>query len=289
MTTTSSYRAPRWSSYRNQIILTMLVAACVLPASAATNLVRLVNFAFQPPILTNNAGDTVLWTNTTLTSHNVVSSNSAWTSSPLFTSPGTFSVTFTNAGTYGYFCSPHHTFGMTGIIYVRPVNQPPVVTLTNPASGITLAAPATITLRADASDPDGTVTNVEFLSGAVPLGNATTSPYAFTATNLSTGVYNFTAQAVDNLGMSKTSSVVTVTVVSPGPIRFDNPPALKAGNLSLRLSLTPNLSYAIDYTTNFASWQLFASFVATNSTMQFSAPTANPSGRFFRARLLPNP
>ena len=59
---------------------------------------RMVNFSFQPQSLTINVGDTVLWTNTTTTGHNVVSDTSAWTASPLFTRPGTFPVTFTEKG-----------------------------------------------------------------------------------------------------------------------------------------------------------------------------------------------
>jgi uncharacterized protein (TIGR03118 family) len=92
------------------------------PAPAATHVVQLVNYAFQPQYLTIDAGDTVLWTNTTLTGHNVVSSNNVWTAPPLFIRPGTFSFTFSQAGSYGYYCSPHHTFGMTGVITVQ---EPP--------------------------------------------------------------------------------------------------------------------------------------------------------------------
>src|SRR5512140_154840 len=114
-------------------MLALWLGAGAPSASAATRVVQLVNFAFQPSVLTINAGDTVLWTNTTITSHNVVSSNSTWAASPFFTSPGTFSVTLANPGTYGYYCQPHQAFGMTGVITVQSAaNQPPSVSLTNP-------------------------------------------------------------------------------------------------------------------------------------------------------------
>jgi plastocyanin len=259
-------------------------------ARPATNLVRIVNFAFQPQFLTNNVGDTVIWTNTTITSHDVTSSNSAWIAPPLFTSPGKFTNTFTSPGTYGYYCSLHHiTFGMTGIIFVQAPNQPPVVALTNPPTGSTLAAPATIVLGASASDPGGSVTNVQFLSGTTPLGNDTSSPYSLTVSNLAASTYNFTAKATDNLGLSKTSAVVTVFVVTPDPIHFDTNLALVNGNLPLQVTVTPGLSYAIDYTTTLTNWLPFTNFVATNSVMSFASPTTVDDRRFFRARLLPNP
>ena len=131
-------------------------AASPSPAFGATHLVRMKNFAFDPESLTINVGDTVLWTNTTTTGHNVVSDTSAWPAPALFTRPGTFPFNFTEAGTYGYFCSPHKSFGMTGTIVVQgAANQQPIVALTNPPPGLTLAAPATIVLGASASDPMG--------------------------------------------------------------------------------------------------------------------------------------
>ena len=280
------------------VLLATTVLACLLtggapPAAAATNLVKMVGFSFQPALLTNNAGDTVVWTNTSATTfHDVASSNATWTTSPLFTSqssPNRFTLTFTNAGTYGYFCTVHQSFGMTGIIRVLAANQPPVVTLTNPTSGITLAAPATIKLGASSSDPDGSVTNVQFFSGLTSLGHAASSPYSLSVSNLAASTYNFSAKATDNLGLSRTSAVVTVSVVTPGPILFDSNLALVGGNLPLRVTVTPGLSYAIDYTTTLTNWLPFANFVATNSVMSFASPTTGDSHRFFRARLLPNP
>ena len=44
-------------------------------------------------------------------------------------------------------------------------NTPPTVSLTSPAAGLSLAAPATIGFGATASDADGTVSRVDFLAG----------------------------------------------------------------------------------------------------------------------------
>jgi len=54
-----------------------------------------------------------------------------------------------------------------------PPNLPPTVSLTAPAAGAVFTAPATITLRATATDSDGTVAKVEFLNGATKLGAGT--------------------------------------------------------------------------------------------------------------------
>ena len=269
------------------VILLALVAG---PVGAATNVVRMVNFAFQPQFLTNHVGDTVLWTNTTTSFHDVVSSNNAWTASAQFPAPGTFPVTFNTPGVYGYYCSPHHSFGMVGMVVVQAAaNQPPIVALTNPPAGRVLAAPATIVLGASASDPDGTIASVQFFSGTTNLGTAATIPYAMTVNNLTAGTYNFTASAQDNGGLRTTSTVVSVSVVTPGVSHFDTNLAPVGGLLRLRLNVTPGLSYAIDYTSTFTGWTPWTNFLATNAVMAFSAPTTATNRRFFRSRLLPNP
>ena len=59
-------------------------------------------------------------------------------------------------------------------------DSPPAVTLTQPANGARFTPPATVNLAATASDSDGTVTKVEFFSGAAKLGEDATAPYGFT-------------------------------------------------------------------------------------------------------------
>lgn len=269
---------------------TFLVALAVQTGSAATNFVKIVNYAFQPQFLTNHPGDTVVWTNSTPTPHDAVSSNSAWTAPALFTSPGTYSVTLPTAGTYGYFCSLHRGFGMTGIIYVQaPPNQPPTVALTNPASGIIRAAPANLVLGAAATDPDGTVASVQFFSGTTSLGTSTTRPYSLAVNNLTAGTYLFSARAVDNGGLSATSAVVSVSVVEPGTSRFATNLAVVNGRLPLRVSVTPGLNYALETSLTLTNWSPFTNFLATNALMSFSAPVTVSNRGFFRARRLPNP
>ncbi len=95
-------------------------------------------------------------------------------------------------------------------------NQPPSVALTNPASGATYTAPASFTLSASASDPDGTVVRVELYRGTTLLGPVTAAPWSFAVAGLAAGTYSFTARATDDRGASATSAPVTVTVSDPG-------------------------------------------------------------------------
>lgn len=96
-----------------------------------------------------------------------------------------------------------------------PTNQAPTVSLTAPANGATFTAPASISLTANASDADGTVSKVEFFNGGTKLGEDVSAPYTFTWGNVSAGSYSLTARATDNAGASTTSAAVNVTVNAP--------------------------------------------------------------------------
>ncbi len=96
-----------------------------------------------------------------------------------------------------------------------PVNQAPSVSLTSPASGASYTAPASIVINANASDPDGTVSKVDFYNGTTLLGTDTSSPYSFTWSNVAAGSYTITARVTDNGSLTTTSAAVTITVTNP--------------------------------------------------------------------------
>ncbi|UOQ51838.1 glycosyl hydrolase family 18 protein [Hymenobacter cellulosivorans] len=91
-------------------------------------------------------------------------------------------------------------------------NTPPTVSLTGPANNATFAAPAAITLTANAADANGTVSKVEFFQGTSKLGEDLTAPYSFSWTGVAAGTYSITARATDNAGAATTSAAVSVTV-----------------------------------------------------------------------------
>jgi predicted phage tail protein len=94
----------------------------------------------------------------------------------------------------------------------QTANKPPTVSLTAPANNSTFTAPANITLSASASDPDGSVSKVEFYSGSTLLSTDTTSSYSFAWSSVPAGTYSLTAVAYDAAGAKTTSAAVTVTV-----------------------------------------------------------------------------
>lgn len=107
-----------------------------------------------------------------------------------------------------------------------PSNQLPSVTLTSPANGATFVALASISLSANATDPDGTVVKVEFFNGPTKIGEDTAAPFAFAWNNVPAGNYALSARATDNAGASVNSAGVGITVDAPA----DQPPVVALTN-----------------------------------------------------------
>jgi hypothetical protein len=93
------------------------------------------------------------------------------------------------------------------------INAKPSITLTSPTDGAAYAnRPATITLTANATDTDGTISKVEFYHGATKIGEDTTAPYAYDWTNVPSGCYSLSAKAIDDGGKAAMSASVMVSV-----------------------------------------------------------------------------
>jgi RHS repeat-associated protein len=97
-------------------------------------------------------------------------------------------------------------------VSATPPNQPPTVQITSPADGSTLDASANLAITANASDPDGSVNQVEFYVNGASIGTATSGTGGFSKPwlNATPGTYVLTAIATDNGGASTTSVAVTV-------------------------------------------------------------------------------
>lgn len=91
------------------------------------------------------------------------------------------------------------------------VNQAPTVSVSSPQTSTTNYAPATITLKANATDDNG-VTKVEFYRGTTLLGTDNSAPYSYNWTNVAVGNYTITAKAYDADGLVATSSAISITV-----------------------------------------------------------------------------
>ncbi len=118
------------------------------------------------------------------------------------------------AGTYQLTARATDALGAvtTSSIVTVKVTKPPTARITSPATGARFVMPATITIKASASDPDGTIAKVEFFSNGVLLGKDTSSPYIYNWANPPLGTHTLTVKSTDNLGVATTSSAVSVTV-----------------------------------------------------------------------------
>jgi len=124
-------------------------------------------------------------------------------------------------------------------------NKPPVVSISSPLKSTSFTSPASITVDAAASDPDGTITKVEFFQGNVKIGEKTTSPYSITWKEVPDGTYSLTAAATDNKNSRTVSATVSITVVKPAtPV--NQPPIVSILSPTKGISLTAPATVTID-------------------------------------------
>ena len=102
-------------------------------------------------------------------------------------------------------------------IPTAPANQPPTVSLTAPTAGQSFVAPATITVSANASDPENRLNRVEFRANGTLIGSDTTAPFSVSWASVAAGSYAITATAFDNDGGQATSGTVNITVSANQP------------------------------------------------------------------------
>jgi len=88
------------------------------------------------------------------------------------------------------------------------------VTITSPGNSAKVVLPTNLVLTASVSGFTNTVTNLTWFANTTQLGSVTTSPYTFPWTNVTTGSYALRAVAMDDGGLSVTSSPVQITVSS---------------------------------------------------------------------------
>ena len=95
----------------------------------------------------------------------------------------------------------------------NPGDPPSRPVLSEPAAGATFTAPASIAISVpDPTDPDGSISKVEFYDGATKLGEDATSPYSFTWNTSAKGPPILTAKAIDNRGLYTVSTAVSINI-----------------------------------------------------------------------------
>ena len=178
---------------------------------------------------------------------------------------------------------------MVGTVIVQAAaNTPPSVTITNPANGAVFAAPANVTVQANASDTGGTVATVQLFANTTLVGADAAAPYSIVASNLAAGSYAVKAVAVDNGGLSSTSAVVNISVVTPVASTL-SPPLLSNGLFQFNYSANAGLRYVIENSSNLASWTAVTTNTASGSNETFEEAFSVGLLRFYRVGRLPNP
>ena len=113
--------------------------------------------------------------------------------------------------------------GLTGISNLVTMNVlanvPPIVALSSPTSADAYVAPDVIVISANASDSDGSISQVEFFINNVSVGVDNSAPYSITWTS-TPGVKSFVAKATDSNGAITTSAAVSLEVADPNALPY---------------------------------------------------------------------
>ncbi|AEG11157.1 Chitinase [Shewanella baltica OS183] len=104
----------------------------------------------------------------------------------------------------------HNASGLSAIIKLNVVaaNQAPSVTLTAPQSNFQTDLGTVLSLAATATDSDGDVASVRFYANGLLVAEDATAPYSAQWTAIENGDIRFTAEAIDNLGLTTLSTAV---------------------------------------------------------------------------------
>lgn len=149
----------------------LLFIALASTAAAANASVEIAGFAFDPPSLTINAGDTVTWTNKDQAAHSAAFANGG-PKTPVLTNGKSASLTFTTAGTFDYVCGIHGA-SMPGTIVVRAAaTQPPTAPPTLAPTPVPTARPTIAPTEQPTPIPSPTVTAPASPTSATPSATA---------------------------------------------------------------------------------------------------------------------
>jgi gliding motility-associated-like protein len=197
--------------------------------SASVSLV--VGTTNTPPVikLTNPIGNSVFVAGTNITMNATASDANGTISKVEFyrgtvklgedlTSPYTFQWNNVQPGSYALSAKATDNQGVTttstavNIKVNDPSNTVMTISVTSPASNASFLPGSTITLKANATNTNGSISKVEFFQGDTKLGEDLVSPYTFDWKNVSAGNYTITAKATDTKGTITTSAGINITV-----------------------------------------------------------------------------
>ena len=103
-------------------LLAVAPLALASPAHAATHTVTIRRNAFKPKTITIKAGDTVTWKNQDGIDHTATARDKSWSTKSL-SGGGSGSITFTEKGTFKYFCKWHPGMKATVVVTGNTVRK----------------------------------------------------------------------------------------------------------------------------------------------------------------------
>jgi hypothetical protein len=165
-------------------------------------------------------------------------------------------------------------------------NLRPRVSILSPADGTNISfqlSPAVQQISVSASDPDGSITKVEFFANGQKVGNLLSSPFNLGWSNFSSGPYQLTAVATDNSGATTVSAPVNVILTVP----VTRPTlAVRGSGQTLQISWpTSAIAFTLQSTTGLAAtsnWRTVTNTVVTSNAQESVTVTNSPAQRFFR-------
>jgi parallel beta-helix repeat protein len=125
--------------------------------------------------------------------------------------PGTYSLT-AKATDNGSLVTTSSVVTVSVAAVAAIQNIAPTIKMTSPVTNSNFYAPTSVKLSADANDPDGYITKVEFLSGTSHLYNKYEAPFTCTLRDLKPGNYKISAKATDDKGVTTQSDFIYITV-----------------------------------------------------------------------------
>ncbi len=208
------------------------------------------------------------------------------------TSPYTHSWT-PAAGTYSLTAVARDTAGAVATSAPRSItvngggqtNTPPTVSLTAPAAGATYAAPASVTISANAADANGSVVRVDFYAGSTLVGSDTTSPYDVTWSNAPAGSHSLTAVARDNqnaatVSAARSITVSTTTTNTPPTVSLTAPAAGTTYTAPASMAVTANAADTNGYVTR-VDFYAGSTLVGSDTTSPYSVTWSSaPAGSY---------
>jgi plastocyanin len=190
-----------------------LVAGLALatPAAAADQPIGFADYSYSP------ADVTIAVNGTATFSGNFVRHPLAWDGGqfPSTSSGSSKQFTFTQPGTYTYYCEAHVGLGMKGVIRVAGNQHPARVTFGVSPAAPTVGQAVTFTYTGD-PDPDGTLVRWEWdLDGDGSFETSTTSPTA-SRTYASAGAVTVRMRAIDNANEASATAEQALTIAAAG-------------------------------------------------------------------------